>query len=53
MKCDYCNCNLTPGNYAGSAPGGIPITVCKTCYDKLKSEAAKSSKDADNGGLND
>lgn len=38
MRCDYCNCQLTPGNNGGYAPNGLPLYVCKACYQKLKDE---------------
>lgn len=44
MTCDYCGIHLNLGNYKGSAPNGIPITVCKKCYEKLKTEQNKAKK---------
>jgi DNA-directed RNA polymerase subunit M/transcription elongation factor TFIIS len=36
MKCDKCGVALTVSNTGGHAPYGIPLFVCKTCYNKLK-----------------
>lgn len=36
MRCDYCNCPLTPANDGGYAPNGLPLYVCEACYQKLK-----------------
>jgi len=38
MRCDCCNCLLTPANDGGYAPYGLPLYVCKACYQKLKEE---------------
>lgn len=37
MRCDYCNCQLAPANDGGYAPNGLPLYICKICYQKLKS----------------
>jgi len=40
MRCDYCGVLITFGNNGGHAPHGIPLYVCKHCYQiLLKSEA--------------
>lgn len=45
MRCGYCGCQLTPANNGGHAPHGIPLYVCKACYQKLKdSEIKKEEK---------
>lgn len=36
MKCDKCGIALTVSNTGGHAPYGIPLFVCKSCYNKLK-----------------
>lgn len=36
MKCDKCGVSLTISNNGGFAPYGIPLYVCKSCYNKLK-----------------
>lgn len=36
MKCDKCGVPLTVSNNGGFAPYGIPLYVCKSCYNKLK-----------------
>lgn len=36
MRCDKCGIALTVANTAGHAPYGIPLFVCKSCYNKLK-----------------
>ena len=36
MRCDSCNQQLTPANNGVFAPNGLPLYVCKSCYQKLK-----------------
>ena len=36
MKCDKCGIALTVSNTGGHAPYGIPLFVCKSCYNKLR-----------------
>lgn len=36
MRCDRCGVTLTISNNGGYAPYGIPLYVCKYCYNKLK-----------------
>lgn len=36
MKCDRCGVTLTISNNGGYVPHGIPLYVCKLCYNKLK-----------------
>lgn len=43
MKCDKCGISLTTSNNGGFAPYGIPLYVCKSCYNKLK-ESEKDLK---------
>ena len=38
MTCDYCGVKLTLGNNGGFAPNGLPLYVCKNCYQKLKTK---------------
>ncbi len=44
MRCDYCNCQLTPANNGEYAPRGIPLYVCKACYQKLKNSEVKKEE---------
>lgn len=45
MRCDYCNCPLTPANDGGHAPYGLPLYVCKSCYKFLKLEREKQKNE--------
>lgn len=47
-KCDYCNCQLTPANNGGYAPHGLPLYVCKACYQKLKDSKIISQEEVEN-----
>lgn len=47
MKCDKCGVSLTVSNNGGFAPYGIPLYVCKSCYNKLK-ESEKDSQRSKN-----
>ena len=49
MKCDKCGVSLTISNNGGFAPYGIPLYVCKSCYNKLK----ENEKDLQNTLGND
>ena len=45
MKCDKCGVFLTISNNGGFAPYGIPLYVCKSCYNKLKESEKDSQKE--------
>jgi DNA-directed RNA polymerase subunit M/transcription elongation factor TFIIS len=47
MKCDKCGVSLTISNNGDFAPYGIPLYVCKSCYNKLK-ESEKIHKRSKN-----
>lgn len=45
MRCDKCGVVLTTENNGSFAPYGIPLYVCKSCYNKLKESEKDSQKE--------
>lgn len=53
MKCDYCGKSLSCFDEPKNAPYGIPLFVCKKCYEQLKkSKVVRPEKEAANGENN-
>lgn len=52
MKCDYCGKLLSCGDDPRNAPNGLPLFVCKKCYEQLRHSRVVRTEEKINGQNN-